>query len=247
MKRPTLVILSGGMDSTVLAHYVHNSPRLSLLGCVSVDYGQRHKYELTCAAATCKALGVPHHLINLSSLAKHIHSSALTGSEKVPEGHYAEASMKATVVPNRNMILISLAVAVGITNKAAHVAYGAHAGDHAVYPDCRPQFAEALANVVELCDYDPPTLLRPFIDITKAEIVSLGLKYNVPFERTWTCYKGRDNFLSRPIACGKCGTCVERLEAFDACGAVDPMEYEDREFWRTTVKNAPKTQNLPLC
>lgn len=231
-KHPTLVILSGGLDSTVLAHYVHNSSTLSLLGGVSVDYGQRHRHELLCAAKTCEQLNVPHFLIDLHAIRDLIHSSALTGDTPVPHGHYAEESMRATVVPNRNMILISLAVAVGISLKATHVAYGAHAGDHTIYPDCRSEFACALARTIELCDYSPPTLLAPFIDITKADIVRKGIDMNIDFRSTWTCYEGV-TLRTKRQPCGRCGTCVERLEAFARCNAEDPLEYRDREFWKT--------------
>lgn len=241
MKRPTLVILSGGLDSTVLAHYIDKSiteTEYCLIGCVSVNYGQRHQYELECARRTCNDLKVPHYLIDLHKLGPIINASALTGDQKVPEGHYAEESMKATVVPNRNMILIALAVAVGITHKAHHVAYGAHAGDHAIYPDCRPQFADALGKAIELCDYEPPTLVRPFINWQKADIVKCGVKLGVNWNRTWTCYQGADKFSRDPVACGRCGTCVERLEAFSIAGVEDPIKYRDRVFWKTAL--APK-------
>ena len=242
-KKRTLVILSGGMDSTVLAHRIANSPVYELIGCVSVNYGQRHAYELKCAAETCKCLGVPHYLLDMHELGKVIHSSALTGNEPIPEGHYAEDSMKATVVPNRNMILIALAVAVGITQKAEFVAYGAHAGDHAVYPDCRPEFADALTAAIALCDYDPPYLIKPFIQITKSDILRLGLELGVDFRKTWTCYQGVEPGAA-PIACGKCGTCVERLEAFSSRGVEDPLEYADREFWRTVEAPKPPQPSL---
>ena len=242
-KSPTLVILSGGMDSTVLAYHIKNSPQHELIGCVSVDYGQRHKHELLCAQRTCVQLDVPFHQLDLSGLGSVIHSSALTGDQPVPDGHYAEESMKATVVPNRNMILIALAVAVGITNKAERVAYGAHSGDHAIYPDCRPVFADALASAIDLCDYCPPTLIRPFIELTKADIVGLGLRHGVNFDKTWTCYKGvRPG--TKPVACGRCGTCVERLEAFAVAGAEDPLEYADRDFWKTVPVPPGQTQLL---
>jgi 7-cyano-7-deazaguanine synthase len=234
----TIVILSGGLDSTVLAYYITKSNRHSLLGCVSVDYGQRHRVELTCAQRTARKLGVPHYLVDLTGLRSLLSRSALTSSQPVPEGHYAEDSMKATVVPNRNMILISIAVGIGISKGAEVVAYGAHSGDHAIYPDCRPEFAEALGKAVNLCDYNPPELLRPFIHKTKAEIVRIGADLDVPFTDTYTCYNGG------MLACGKCGTCVERLEAFDIAGVKDPLEYQDREFWKTVVK--PGTHSKPL-
>jgi 7-cyano-7-deazaguanine synthase len=229
-KLPTIVILSGGMDSTVLAYHTAHSGGHELIGCVSVNYGQRHSKELDCAKATCVDLKVPHYLLELSNLRKFISSSALTGDQEVPEGHYAEESMKATVVPNRNMILLALATGVAITKGARVIAYGAHTGDHTIYPDCRPEFAGAMSQAIALCDWEPPTLARPFINISKADIVRMGLSLNVPFDQTWTCYKGGDR------ACGRCGTCVERLEAFNIVGATDPLTYEDRTSWTSLLE-----------
>jgi 7-cyano-7-deazaguanine synthase len=220
----TLVILSGGLDSTVLAYkYFHEA---QLDGCVSVNYGQRHRKELRSAQRTCELMSVPHYLLELADLRNVLSGSALTGSQPVPEGHYAEDSMKATVVPNRNMILIALAVGVAISTRSKFVAYGAHAGDHAIYPDCRPEFAAAVDSAVALCDYNPPQLVRPFINMTKASIVMLGKDLHVPFEQTWSCYKGG------PYHCGRCGTCVERLEAFSLAGIEDPSQYIDRNYWK---------------
>lgn len=226
----TIVILSGGLDSTVLAYYTAAALKDSLLGCVSVDYGQRHRVELKCAIRTCAKLGVEHTLLNLGDLRSALSSSALTSQQPVPEGHYAEQSMQATVVPNRNMILLAIATGVAISKGADAVAYGAHSGDHAVYPDCRPEFAAAMDDAIRLCDYNPPKLCRPFIQKTKADIVKLGKELGVPFTDTWTCYNGGI------LACGRCGTCVERLEAFSEAEAEDPLAYKDREFWKTVSK-----------
>ena len=146
--------------------------------------------------------------------------SALTSSEiEVPEGHYAEDNMKATVVPNRNMILLSVAAGWAISSKYDRIAYAAHSGDHAIYPDCRNEFAEALDGAIRLADWHEVSLYRPFVDMTKADIVSLGAKLGVPFEKTWSCYKGQD------LHCGRCGTCVERREAFYLAGVDDPTTY----------------------
>ena len=234
-----IVIISGGMDSTVLAYHIALRGELDAL--VSVNYGQRHRKELVCAAATARALDVPHILLDLSSITPHINNSALTGTGDVPLGHYAEESMKATVVPNRNMILLALATGVAINRGLAFVAYGAHSGDHAIYPDCRPEFAAAMDRAIDLCDWTRPALLRPFISMTKADIVRAGLAMDVPFENTWTCYQGDDR------ACGKCGTCVERLEAFNLADARDPLPYVDRTAWRELLaKGAPKHTQQPL-
>lgn len=240
-----LVVLSGGLDSTVLAYALAGNPHVILAGSVSINYGQRHRYELTCAAKTSRALGISHHVIDLTdfgAICAGQKASALTGAEvDVPEGHYAEESMKATVVPNRNMILLALATGVAIACNCQEIAYGAHAGDHAVYPDCRPEFAAALDTAIGLADYSPPRLIRPFIQKTKADIVKHGVELRVPFADTWTCYKGTQGQIV-PRPCGKCGTCVERLEAFNIAGTIDPLEYQDREYWKQVVA-AAKTAN----
>lgn len=187
--------------------------------CLSVDYGQRHRRELEAARAICAHYGVDHRLADLRALAPLFGSNALTGGVKVPEGHYEEESMKATVVPNRNMLLISVATAWAVSLKAESVAYGAHGGDHAIYPDCRPEFAEALDRAVRLADWHEVRLERPFVKMDKAAIVRRGAELDVPFGLTWSCYVGGERH------CGKCGTCVERKEAFRLAGVADPTDY----------------------
>jgi 7-cyano-7-deazaguanine synthase len=150
-------------------------------------------------------------------------SSQTDKSVPVPEGHYEEESMKQTVVPNRNMILLALAGAWAISTKSDAIAYAAHSGDHAIYPDCRPEFTEAMSDALRLCDWHEVKLMRPFLyptPMSKADIVKLGTSLGVPFELTWSCYKGGEKH------CGKCGTCVERVEAFQLAGVEDPTEYE---------------------
>lgn len=213
-----LVILSGGMDSSVLLYQLHREGHD--VSALSFDYGQRHRKELDCARDLCARLGVPWALADLSSLRALLSSALTSGGAEVPDGHYAEASMKATVVPNRNMIMLSVAAGVAISQGRGAVAYAAHAGDHAIYPDCRPAFADALSEVLEVCDYEPVELMRPFVELTKADLVRLGHELGVPFEATWSCYKGGD------LHCGACGTCVERREAFVlARGVPDPTTY----------------------
>ena len=144
----------------------------------------------------------------------------MSKSSSMPEGSYNEAGMKATVVPNRNMIMIAVAAARAISLGCDSVAYAAHGGDHAIYPDCRPDFVKALAEVLKICDYSPIRLEAPFLNFSKADIVLEGARLGVDFSKTWSCYKGGD------IHCGKCGTCVERRQAFASAGVCDPTEYE---------------------
>jgi len=213
----TALIYSGGVDSTVLLAHLRAEGRE--LHCLSVDYGQRHRRELEAARAICAHFGVDHRLADLRALAPLFGSNALTGGVKVPEGHYEEESMKATVVPNRNMLLISVATAWAVSLRAESVAYGAHSGDHAIYPDCRPEFAEALDRAVRLADWHEVRLERPFVKMDKAAIVRRGAELGVPFGLTWSCYVGGERH------CGKCGTCVERKEAFRLAGVADPTDY----------------------
>ena len=164
---------------------------------------------------------VPHRILEFPELGSLLGGSSLTDeSIDLPEGHYEEESMKATIVPNRNMILLSLAAGHALSIGFDTVAYAAHAGDHTIYPDCRPEFASAMENALGLADWQKLGLHRPFVDKTKADLVRIGHELGVPFESTWSCYAGRD------LHCGRCGTCVERKEAFALAGIADPTEYE---------------------
>ena len=216
----TLVIYSGGLDSTVLLYDLHQTGHA--LTALSVNYGQRHRCELTCAAAICAGLGITHQVADLSAIQALLAGSSLTSPEiSVAEGHYTEESMKTTVVPNRNMILLALATGHALSIGAQQVAYAAHSGDHAIYPDCRNEFADAMAQAMALCDWNQVELSRPFVDWTKADIVRRGAELGVPFGQTWSCYQGGDKH------CGRCGTCIERREAFDLAGVADPTAYAD--------------------
>lgn len=214
-----VAIVSGGMDSAVMVYALrrdgHNVQALSF------NYGQKHAVELGFAKEMCAELGVPWSLIDLSSLRGFIggDSSQMRDDVPVPDGHYTEEVMKQTVVPNRNMIMLSIAIARAVATKSQAVAYGAHAGDHTIYPDCREVFASAMATAAGLCDWHEVRLLRPFVEMSKADIALLGHELGVPFEKTWSCYKGRS------AHCGTCGTCVERREAFQLAGVPDPTRY----------------------
>lgn len=213
-----VAIYSGGMDSfTMVGLY-----RSRIHTCLSFNYGQRHKKELAYAAMVCAGWDIPHHIVELQCLQSLVPNSALTGDTPMPEGHYAEESMKQTVVPNRNMIMLSMAAAYAMSHKLKAVYFGAHSGDHTIYPDCRPEFVSALDEAVRLADWHPLSIRAPFIGLDKGDIVKAGLDLDLDYSLSWTCYKGGE------LACGVCGSCQERLEAFNENGVEDPLNYETR-------------------
>lgn len=230
---PTLVVCSGGLDSVTLAHKL--AAEGGPIRLLSFDYGQRHRKELDFARACARRLGAPHDVVDISAAGALLTGSALTGGVEVPEGHYAEETMRLTVVPNRNAIMLAIAFGVAAGAGAGAVAAAVHGGDHFIYPDCRPGFVaafeamqrQALDGVAEV------RLVAPFLHGTKADIVAEGARLGVPFAETWSCYKGGARH------CGRCGTCVERREAFERAGVADPTAYEDPDYWVQACRAAP--------
>lgn len=219
MKHPVVVIYSGGMDSFTLLHLARSQGRE--VHALSFDYGQRHVRELDYASSVCAGLGVDHRVVDITSIQALLQGSSLTtDGGAIPEGHYAAENMKSTVVPNRNMILLSLAIGHAVSTGASEVWYGAHGGDHAIYPDCRPEFVERMDEVARIANYEPIRIVAPFLHVDKGEILRQGLALGLDYSQTWTCYNGREK------ACGRCGSCVERLEAFASNQATDPLPYE---------------------
>lgn len=217
-----VVVVSGGMDSVTLAHVLANEGwRLHIL---AFDYGQRHSKELSSARACAERLSASFDIVDLRALGPLLKGSALTDDIPVPDGHYEAETMRVTVVPNRNAIFLAVATAVAVARDATAVAIGIHAGDHAIYPDCRPafttRFADAMLFANEGFIAHAWQLLTPFAEIDKAEIVRRGAQLGVPFAETWSCYKGGQ------VHCGTCGTCVERREAFELAKVADPTMYE---------------------
>lgn len=226
----TIVICSGGLDSVSLAHKV--AAEHELVGLISFDYGQRHRKEVEFAARCAQRLGVPHDLIDMSHIGQHLSGSALTDDVDVPDGHYAEENMKVTVVPNRNAIMLAIAFGVAAAKQADAVATAVHGGDHFIYPDCRPEFTEAFEamQAKALDGYASVKLYTPFVREPKSAIVAEGARHDTPFADTWSCYKGGETH------CGRCGTCVERREAFHLAGVEDPTVYADPDFWKAAVE-----------
>ncbi|MDX1009096.1 7-cyano-7-deazaguanine synthase QueC [Sinorhizobium medicae] len=225
----TIVICSGGLDSVSLAHKVAAEQELVCL--LSFDYGQRHRKELDFAAVCARRLGVPHQIIDIREIGRHLTGSALTDEVDVPDGHYAEETMKTTVVPNRNAIMLAIAFGVAAARKADAVATAVHGGDHFIYPDCRPGFIDAFQAMQNhaLDGYADVGLYAPYVNVAKAEIVADGSRYGTPFAETWSCYKGGARH------CGRCGTCVERREAFHLADVADPTAYDDADLWVTVT------------
>ena len=223
----TLVVCSGGLDSVTLAYKVAKESNLA--GLIAFNYGQRHKKELGFAKLCAEALDVSYNIIDISSVGALLSGSALTGDIAVPDGHYEEESMKATVVPNRNAIMMTIAYGVASARDMQAVAIAVHGGDHFIYPDCRPDFIKSFEQMQNyaLDGMGKIKLSTPFLEMSKADIVNTGVLLDVPFIDTWSCYKGKENH------CGRCGTCVERREAFDLARVKDPTYYEDTEFWKS--------------
>lgn len=217
-----ITVLSGGMDSTALMYYIKSLGHEQ--SAISFYYGQKHSRELIAARDLSGELGIGWVEFDLSDYAKVAHSALTSKEVGVPEGHYAEENMRATVVPNRNMTMLSIATAWAISKGAEVVATGVHAGDHAIYPDCRPEFIIHMETTLRVANegFIHPNfqILAPWLMMTKADIARRGDKLQVPWDRTWSCYKGGT------FHCGKCGTCVERKEAFLLAGILDPTEYE---------------------
>ncbi len=221
-KGRVVAIVSGGLDSIAMAyHLVNIGFEVSL---ISYDYGQRHKKEIDFARLCAKNLNTDHHVVDLTVIKSLMNTSSLTSPDvEVPDGHYAQETMKITVVPNRNAIMINVATALAVSGNYDFVATGVHGGDHFIYPDCRPEFIASQTATLRLANAgfisESFDVLAPFVNISKADIVALGHKINVPWLETWSCYKGGDTH------CGSCGTCFERREAFEIAGVSDPTVY----------------------
>lgn len=215
--KDSIIIVSGGMDSITLLYDYKDSIALG----ISFDYGSNHNAkEIPFAKLHCKRLGIPHITIPLEFIHNYFKSSLLDGAEAIPEGHYQDENMKSTVVPFRNGIMLSIAAGIAESNGLSHVMIANHGGDHAIYPDCRPEFITSMSNATKAGSYNGVTILAPYTNITKGDIARRGKELGIDYTETWSCYKGEDKH------CGKCGTCVERKEALKEAGIEDHTEYE---------------------
>ena len=218
-----LPVVSGGMDSVTMLHDLKYQG-YEIDEVISYNYGQRHIKELDYVAYNIEDLGLKHKIIDISFMAQLLDQSALTGDTEVPEGHYEQDNMTLTVVPNRNMILASIAIGRAVNNDCDAIALGVHSGDHAIYPDCRPEFVSALRTAALIANYKPIDILAPYLAMDKGKIIARGKTIGVDYSHTWTCYKGLEK------ACGVCGSCQERLEGFAQNDMADPLQYETREL-----------------
>ncbi len=213
-----VVLLSGGMDSVTALYWAQRHQQV--VAAISFDYGAKHNHrELPCAAFHCRQLGIPHHTVALPFVNTLFKSNLLQSGEAIPDGHYEAESMKLTVVPFRNGIMLAIAAGFAAGLNAQQLIIAAHAGDHAIYPDCREDFMRHISEAIRLGTYEGITVNRPFIQDRKQDIVRKGVALEVPYAQTWSCYKGGAQH------CGVCGTCVERREAFQLAGVADPTEY----------------------
>lgn len=218
MKKDSILIYSGGLDSTTLLYEYRDRIALAL----SFDYGSRHNArELSCAAWHCHELGIRHIVIELAFMQQYFHSSLLQGSnEAIPEAEYSEDNMRSTVVPFRNGIMLSIAAGMAEDNGLKYIMMANHGGDHTLYPDCRPAFVDAMSQAMAAGTWNGVQLFAPYTDITKAGIARRGKALGIDYSKTWSCYKGGEKH------CGKCATCQERIDALRQAGIKDETEYE---------------------
>lgn len=218
MEKDSLIIVSGGMDSITLLHERKDTIALA----VSFDYGSNHNArEIPFARLHCQRLGIRHVVIPLAFMQQYFKSSLLEGADAIPDGHYADSNMKSTVVPFRNGIMLSIAVGIAESNSLKRVLIANHGGDHAIYPDCRPEFITAIDAAAKAGTYVDVTIEAPYTNISKTDIARRGKSLAIDYSETWSCYKGGQ------VHCGTCGTCVERKEALREAGIADPTVYLD--------------------
>lgn len=230
-----IVIISGGMDSVTLLHDVVHKFGSKNIIALSFYYGSKHNpKELPMANKNCELLQVQHEIIDVQSIFDTFDSALLAhkDSEEIPEGYYADKNMKKTVVPFRNGILLSMAIGFAESKDCDTVYYGAHAGDHDIYPDCRKTFIDSISNAAKYGTYNNIEIIAPYWEGNKYQILEIGKRLGVDYSKTWTCYNPNSE---DDIPCGKCGSCVERAEAFYNHQIADPLY--PLEIWKDVVLN----------
>ena len=216
MDKDSVIIVSGGMDSVTLLYEYKDRIALG----IPFDYGSNHNSkEIPFAKLHCERLGIKHITIPLDFMHQYFKSSLLEGADAIPEGHYEDENMKSTVVPFRNGIMLAIAAGIAESNGLSNVMIANHGGDHAIYPDCRPEFISAMSQATKAGSYNGVTVLAPYTNISKSDIARHGKALGIDYTETWSCYKGGKKH------CGKCGTCVERKEALQEAGIEDKTEY----------------------
>lgn len=214
----SVIIYSGGLDSTTLLY--EERERIAL--AVTFDYGSNHAArEIACARWHCQHLGIEYLVIDLAFIGKYFASSLTAGADAIPEGNYDDENMRSTVVPFRNGIMLSVACGLAESRGLKRVLIANHGGDHAIYPDCRPEFIKAMDEAMTAGTYEGVQLVAPYTNITKGDIVKKGIALGIDYGKTYSCYRGKERH------CGRCGTCQERKEAFAEAGIIDPTNYED--------------------
>ena len=215
--RDSVIIYSGGLDSTTLLYEEREHVALA----VTFDYGSNHAArEIACARHHCERLGIEHLVIELGFMSRYFQSSLLSGADAIPDGNYDDENMKSTVVPFRNGIMLSIACGLAESRGLKRVLIANHGGDHAIYPDCRPEFVNAMDGAMQAGTYEGVQLAAPYTNLTKADLVRRGAAMGIDYSQTYSCYKGGEKH------CGTCGTCTERREAFLTADVPDPTEYE---------------------
>ena len=216
--KDSILVLSGGLDSTTMLYDYADSIALA----VTFQYGSNHnKREAAFAKYHCEPLGIEHIEIDLAFMGKYFKSSLLEGADAIPEGNYDEENMKSTVVPFRNGIMLSVAAGLAESRRLKKVMMANHSGDHTIYPDCRPEFAEAMGQAINLGTYIGVELVAPYTMLSKSDIVRRGAELGIDYTKTYSCYKGGE------VHCGVCGTCRERKEAFALAGVEDKTKYSE--------------------
>ena len=218
INKDAVIVISGGMDSTTLLYEYRDEIALA----VTFDYGStQNAREREFAILHCKRLGIKHLIIPLDFMHRHFKSSLLGSPDDIPEGDYADENMKSTVVPFRNGIMLSIACGLAESNGLKRVMIANHAGDHAIYPDCRPGFVTAMSEAMRNGTYEGVTVFAPYTNLTKTDIARRGAALGLDYTETYSCYKGGEHH------CGKCGTCRERRAALHDAGINDPTMYDD--------------------